>query len=242
MKIEVLRKSVFEKNEHAARLNRRLLDERGVVAVNIMGGAGCGKTTLLERVIPHLESQYAIAVLEGDLATTKDAARIAALGVPVIQLLTEGGCHLTATLVEQGLRRFPLDDIDLVLIENVGNPICPANFDLGEHHRLAVLSVTEGDDKPAKYPYLFKQADRVVITKMDMVAATDFDVNRAASTIRALDPNKVIYRMSSKDPASALPLADWLRFVTCGAFGARFRPAADRPSPPASTVCMERGA
>ena len=210
MAIEVLKRSLVEKNDQAAEENRSLLDRHKIVAINILGGAGCGKTTLLERVIPVLRKSLAIAVLEGDLATTKDAARIDALNVPVIQLLTEGGCHLTANLVQPALARLPLDKIDLLLIENVGNPICPANFELGEHYRIAVLSVTEGDDKPAKYPYLFSKAHLVVITKTDLLEATDFSVKDASAAIRALDPEKTILTMSAKDASSSAPVADWI--------------------------------
>ena len=210
MRIDVLKRSLFQKNDHAAECNRALLDEHAIVAVNIMGGAGCGKTALLESIIPQLGAHVCVGVLEGDLATTKDADRIAALNVPVVQLLTEGGCHLTATLVEQGLKRLPLTDLDLVLIENVGNPVCPANFDLGEHFRMAVLSVTEGDDKPAKYPYLFKVANCVVITKMDLLDATDFDLEGAAATIQTLVPDAPIYTTSIKDRASGRTIVDWL--------------------------------
>ena len=207
MAIEVLKRTLFAANDRAAEENRGLLDHHNVTAANIMGGAGCGKTTLLERVIPELRRTLSVAVLEGDLATTKDAARIDALNVPVIQLLTEGGCHLTATLIQQGLRRLSLDQIDLLLIENVGNPICPANFDLGEHHRLAVLSVTEGDDKPAKYPFLFKTADLVVITKTDLLDATDFSLDRASQDIHAMDRGKVVLSVNSKDSASTVAVA-----------------------------------
>jgi len=211
MKIEVLKKSLLANNEKAAEENRRLLQRHNITAVNLMGGAGCGKTTLLERVIPLLVREVAVAVLEGDLATTRDASRIAALGVPVIQLLTEGGCHLTATLVQAGLERLPLTHIGLLLIENVGNPICPVNFDLGEHHRVALLSVAEGDDKPAKYPYLFKSADLVVITKMDLLKFTDFHRDRALEHIRALDPDKNVLETSKDDAGSMGAVAEWLR-------------------------------
>ena len=213
MAIEVLKRTLFQQNDRAAEENRTLLNGHQVTAVNIMGGAGCGKTTLLERVIPELRRTLSVAVLEGDLATTKDAARIGALDVPVVQLLTEGGCHLTATLVQQGLKRLPLGDIDLLLIENVGNPICPVNFDLGEHHRLSILSVTEGDDKPAKYPFLFKAADLVIITKLDLLDATDFSVERASADIHALDKDKVILTASSKESASTQPVVEWLAAV-----------------------------
>lgn len=210
MTIEVLRRSLFAKNDRAAEEIRALLNRLSIVAVNIMGGAGCGKTSLLERVIPALRQHVGVAVLEGDIATTKDAARIAALGVPVVQLLTEGGCHLTATLVQQGIARLPLDDVDLLLIENVGNPICPANFDLGEHYRMACLSATEGDDKPAKYPYLFKRGDLVVFTKMDLEAVTNFDPQQAARDIRVLDPEKQILYTSAVRGSSTQALTDWL--------------------------------
>ena len=210
MKIEVLRRSLFAQNERAAEHNRRLLDDHGVIAVNVLGGAGCGKTTLLEGLIPPLRSGYGVAVLEGDVATTKDAARIAALEVPVIQLLTEGGCHLTASLVQEGLRRLPLEEIDLLLIENVGNPICPANFDLGEHLRIAVLSVTEGDDKPAKYPYLFKVADAVVFTKLDLKDATHINAHSATAANRAQAPHNKIFSTSKPDPSSLRPLVGWI--------------------------------
>jgi hydrogenase nickel incorporation protein HypB len=210
MAIEVLKRTLFEQNDRAAEENRSLLNRHRVIAVNIMGSAGCGKTTLLECVIPELRRTMSVAVLEGDLATTKDAARIQALGVPVVQLLTEGGCHLTATLVQQGLQRLSLADIDLLLIENVGNPICPVNFDLGEHRRIAVLSVTEGDEKPAKYPFLFKVADLVVITKTDLLDATDFTIERASEDIHVLDKGKVIFTVSSRDSASTRPVVDWL--------------------------------
>ncbi|UCF33802.1 MAG: hydrogenase nickel incorporation protein HypB [Phycisphaerales bacterium] len=209
MAIAVLKKSILAQNDRAAEQTRQLLNRHNVVAFNIMGGAGCGKTTLLERVIPVLKRDLRVAVLEGDLATTKDATRIDALGVPVVQLLTEGGCHLTATLVNEGLKNLALDELDLLLIENVGNPICPANFDLGEHERIAVLSVTEGDDKPAKYPFLFKIADLVVITKMDLIEVTDFDAEKATTDIHVLDPEKKVIRVAAIK-TGADEVAEWL--------------------------------
>lgn len=209
MKIDVLR-NVFEKNDHAARENRGNLTGRGITCINLLGGAGSGKTALLEALLPTLAADLRVGVLEGDLATTRDAERIAALKVPVVQLLTEGGCHLTATLVQHGLARLPLDELDLVIIENVGNPICPANFDLGEHLRIAVLSVAEGDDKPAKYPLLFKDAGAVVITKCDLLPFTDFGVAGVTRAIHALNGDALVLRTSAREGSGMAQLREWI--------------------------------
>ncbi len=186
MDIKVLR-NMQEHNDATADDIRKLLAAQRVYMVNIMGGAGCGKTTLLERLIPHLASKLKCAVLEGDITTIHDAERIANLGVPVVQLQTEGSCHLDAWLVHDGLKTFPLDEIDLVFVENVGNLVCPAEFDIGEHARMAVLSVMEGDDKPAKYPLLFSRATNVVLTKCDLICHTNFDVAKAVQAIRVVN-------------------------------------------------------
>ncbi|MBU0637294.1 MAG: hydrogenase nickel incorporation protein HypB [Planctomycetes bacterium] len=209
MKIEVLR-NVLQKNEWAAEENRACFDERGVTCVNLLGGAGCGKTSLLEATLPTLKENLRVAVLEGDLATTRDAERIAALDVPVVQLLTDGGCHLNATLVQQALKQIPLDELDLLVIENVGNPICPANFDLGEHRRVVVLSVAEGDDKPAKYPLLFKDADLIVLTKCDLLPYVKFDVERARADLARVNPRAEIVRTDTNTATGIDRLAAWL--------------------------------
>lgn len=210
MKIEVVRK-VLQRNEKAAEENRQRFNDAGVTCINVLGGAGCGKTSLLEATLPNLKDGLRIAVFEGDLATTRDAERIAALDVPVVQLLTDGGCHLNAMLVQEGSLRITLEDLDLLVVENVGNPICPANFDLGEHLRVAVLSVAEGHDKPAKYPLLFKDANLVVLTKRDLLQHTDFNLAAVEDDIARLNPTAEVIHSSARNRYGIDRLADWFR-------------------------------
>jgi len=169
--------------------------QTGTRTLNVMGSPGCGKTALLERLLPALRPGLRCAVLEGDLATTRDAERIAALGTPVIQLETQGSCHLDAALVLRGLRELPLNKVDLVFIENVGNLVCPVNFELGETARLAVVSTTEGHDKPSKYPQMFARADGVAISKMDLLPYTNFDVSAACDDVRKFNRDAPIFRL-----------------------------------------------
>lgn len=208
----IIQRTVLEKNESAARENLAMFDRYGIHCINMLGGAGCGKTTVLETLLPKLTAEgRRCAVLEGDIATTRDAERIAALGVPVVQLLTEGGCHLTAAHVQRAMEHLSLDDLDLVFIENVGNPICPANFSLGEHRRISVLSVAEGDDKPLKYPLLFRSADLVLITKCDLLPYVRFNVERVCEEIRRLQPNCRIVAMDAREKNGVLELASWVQ-------------------------------
>ena len=209
MEINVIHK-ILQKNDNAARENRDLLAARGVFMFNLLGGAGSGKTSLLEAVLPRLHGRVRVGVIEGDLATTRDAQRIAVLGVPVVQVLTDGGCHLSATLVQEALRRLPLDRLDGVIIENVGNPICPANFDLGEHIRLSLLSVTEGDDKPSKYPLLFKDAALIALTKCDLLPHVPFDPMAAIADLRRVNNTAEIVKTDIRGGTGMDRLADWM--------------------------------
>lgn len=210
MNIPIVQK-VLQKNDAAAAENRALFDCLGVTCVNLLGGDGCGKTALLEAVLPRLRGALRVAVLEGDLATTRDAQRIAALDVPVVQLLTEGGCHLTAAHVQKALEELKLDGLDLLVIENVGNPVCPVNFDLGEHQRIAVLSVAEGDDKPSKYPLLFRKADLVVLSKCDLLPFVRFDIDAVEQDIRRLNPSAEILRSDVLTGSGMTRIAEWMK-------------------------------
>ncbi len=209
LEIPVLRK-VLEKNDQAAQENRALFDQHGIRCINLLGGAGCGKTALLEGVLPRIGPHVACAVLEGDLATTNDARRIAAMDVPVIQLLTEGSCHLSAVHVQHALRKLDLPRLELLVIENVGNPVCPANFDLGEHLRIAVLSIAEGDDKPEKYPLLFRDADLIVLTKCDLLPHVSFDMERAIGLLRRVNPHAAILQTGRRVESGFEAVAAWL--------------------------------
>lgn len=209
MEVEVMR-NVFARNDALAGETRALLAQHKVASVNLIGGAGAGKTTLLEASLPKLAATKRAAVLEGDIATTHDAERIAALGVPAMQLLTDGGCHLGAAIVYHAIQRLPLDSLDLVFIENVGNLVCPASFDLGEERMVAVLSTAEGDDKPAKYPLLFKRANAVVLTKLDLLPYVTFDLDRCQRYIRQLNETAPIFVVSARTGQGIDEWVAWL--------------------------------
>ncbi len=208
MKIQVLR-NVFARNDALAEQTRQMLDREGVVGFNLIGSAGAGKTTVLEAVLPTLSDSARVAVLEGDIATTRDAERIAKIGVDVMQLTTEGGCHLSAAQVHEAVKRLDLSGLDAVFVENVGNLVCPASFDIGEHVRVAVLSFAEGDDKPAKYPLLFKTAHLVVLTKSDLSAMCDFDPGRAEAFIRTVNRDVPVMVVSARTGENMQQLAEW---------------------------------
>ena len=215
MNIEVLR-DVQESIMADANEIRASLDHRGIRMFNLMGGDGCGKTRMLERLLPTIADRVRCAVLEGDITTTLDAERIAKANVPVIQLQTDGCCHLEPSLIRKGLDKLPHDDLDVIIVENVGNLVCPAEFDIGEHHRIGMLSVTEGHDKPLKYPLLFGQADAIVISKMDLLEYTNFDLDQCTRNIRTVNKKAPIFEDSAEwhfDPS----FLDWLavKHATC---------------------------
>jgi len=185
-------------NEKWATKTREVLAERKIKMLNLIGSPGCGKTLLLETIARRLDGSKQFAVLEGDVETTHDAERLAALGVPVSQLLTGGACHLEAKLVYTALVDLDLDALDIVFVENVGNLVCPAEFDVGEHAKVAVLSVTEGEDKPLKYPLLFREARLGIVTKIDLLPHLDFDIERCIASIAQVNAGLPVYRVSGK--------------------------------------------
>ena len=201
-------------NDRVAEHNREHFDLHGVLAINLMSSPGAGKTALLETTIAALRHRYRIAVIEGDLETDNDAARIRAQGVPAVQITTGTACHLDAHLVHDALHQLPLAGLDLLFIENVGNLVCPASFDLGQHLNVVLLSVTEGDDKPAKYPVIFRAADLVVLSKTDLLEVlTDFDPRRAAAALRALGGDTPMISTAARRAPALDSWLDWLEQV-----------------------------
>ncbi len=173
MEIKVLKK-VLGANEDKAREIRRKLAEKQILMLNLISSPGSGKTTLLEKSLQFLQGKYNIAVLEGDVATDHDARRLQQFGTPIVLINTEGGCHLSSQSIDRALLEIDLETLDIIFIENVGNLVCPSGFDLGEHAKVAVVSTAEGDDKPAKYPMLFRQAKVVILNKIDLLAHLNF--------------------------------------------------------------------
>lgn len=211
--VEVLR-NILHQNDHAAAHNRAHFDAHGVLAVNLMSAPGSGKTRLLEETIEALGARFRIAVIEGDLETENDALRIRAKGVPAIQITTGQTCHLDAHMVHDALHALDLDALDLVFIENVGNLVCPAGFDLGQHANVTLLSVAEGDDKPAKYPVMFRASDLVILSKADLLPVfDDFSPTRAEGYVRALANDADVLEVSARQPET---LAPWIRWLEAG--------------------------
>ncbi len=209
MKI-VAAKKILKANDQLAEENRARFKENGAFAVNIVGSPGCGKTTFLESLFRSLDGRVAPAVIEGDIASSIDAERIEKLGVPVVQINTDGACHLDATMVTAAMDGLELDKIGLLVIENVGNLVCTAGFDLGENLRIVILSVSEGDDKIAKYPAIFQRSHALVITKTDFLEQSNFDVERAVGDMRRLAPKAEIFQVSALYDKGMDAVADWL--------------------------------
>jgi hydrogenase nickel incorporation protein HypB len=235
--VEVLT-SLLHENDHQAAHNREHFDRHGVLTINLMSSPGSGKTSLLEATIEALGDDLSIAVIEGDLETENDAERIRARGVPAIQITTGQACHLDAHMVHDALHALDLDGVDILFIENVGNLVCPASFDLGHHVNVALLSVTEGDDKPAKYPVMFRAADLVVLSKCDFLdMIDDFDPAKAERHVRELANPAQVLSVSVRRPESLQGWFDWLH----GTLADRRAGAAMRPRTQADGAALHLG-
>jgi hydrogenase nickel incorporation protein HypB len=209
--IEVIT-AILDANDKVAAHNRQHFDAAGVVAVNLMSSPGSGKTSLLEATIKALAGELRVAVIEGDLATENDAARIRACGVPAVQITTGNACHLDAQMVHDALHDLPLGGLDVLFVENVGNLVCPASFDLGVHRNVTLLSVPEGDDKPAKYPVMFRGADLALITKVDLLPhLEEFSVERARTALRQVGFAGSIIELSKRGGPGLDAWLAWLR-------------------------------
>jgi hydrogenase nickel incorporation protein HypB len=203
--------NLLTENDHQAAHNREHFDNRSILAINLMSSPGAGKTALLEATIEALGDELGIAVIEGDLETENDAQRIRDKGVPAVQISTGSACHLDAHMVHDALHHMDLDGIDIVFIENVGNLVCPASFDLGQHRNITLLSVTEGDDKPAKYPVMFRAADLVLLTKSDLLdVLDDFNPERAEQYLRELASDAAVLQLAARRQPN---IDDWLAWL-----------------------------
>lgn len=204
-------KNLMSENDHLAKHNRDHFDKHNVLTINLMSSPGSGKTALLEKTIQRIKKQFRIAVIEGDLETENDAERIRKQGVPAIQISTGSACHLDAHMVHDALHQLSLENLDIIFIENVGNLVCPASFDLGQHLNVTLLSVTEGDDKPSKYPVIFRAADLMLLTKTDLLEVLDdFNTRIAEDNFRKLAKTVPVFELSARRATGIDKWLNWL--------------------------------
>ena len=209
MEIKVI-KNILGENDRLAAENQAMFQDKKVFVLNFMGSPGAGKTSVLEKTMERLKDKIKMAVIEGDLFTSKDAERIDKYGVPVIQINTAGGCHLDANMVQKTVKEMNLDELDLLVVENVGNLVCPAEFPVGEDARAVVLSVTEGDDKPLKYPLMFKESELAIINKIDLAPYCNFNMESARQDITSLHPGIKVLEVSCTKGDGLDDWCDWL--------------------------------
>jgi len=209
VKVRVVKK-ILEANDRTAGANRELLKKAGVRTINLMSAPGAGKTTLLVQTIKALNGRIRIGVIEGDIQGTHDAEVISKLDVPVIQINTQGACHLDANMISGILREMPINALDLLVIENVGNLVCPAEFDVGEDAKVMLLSITEGDDKPLKYPLMFQKSRVLILNKVDLAPYLDVDLQKVKRDVLALNPGIEIFEVSCR---SGIGMDDWTAWL-----------------------------
>ncbi|SDL91377.1 hydrogenase nickel incorporation protein HypB [Bacillus sp. OK048] len=215
-----LRTDVLTNNNKAAEFNRELFTNTKTLVINLMSSPGAGKTTLLEETVRELSGKYRIAVIEGDLATERDADRIRAMGAKAVQINTHGGCHLDARMIAAVLSEFDLDVVDILFIENVGNLVCPSGYDLGQQHKVAVLSVPEGNDKIPKYPQMFMRTELVLLNKIDLLPYLDFNVEEARRDLSKINPQSLLLPLSARTQEG---LHEWFSWIE-GAYEQCVRP------------------
>lgn len=194
-----------------ARENRELFKEKGIFVLNLMSSPGAGKTTLLERTIELLKDNFSLGVIEGDIATSYDAERISAHGVKVVQINTGGACHLDSAMIKKALTEFNVDELDILIIENVGNLVCPAEFDLGEDVKVMILSVTEGEDKPLKYPLMFRLSKALIINKIDLLPYIDCSIDRMVRDAKSINSDLKIFEISCTKKTGLNAWKEWLQ-------------------------------
>ena len=210
MKISVVR-NILEANDRIAQQNRDLFNENHLLVVNLMSSPGAGKTTLLEKTIDALKGDLKIGVIEGDIQSSRDAERIAAKGVPAVQINTDGACHLDGNMIRDTFDEFNFKEMDLLVVENVGNLVCPAEFKVGEDYKIMILSVTEGDDKPSKYPLMFHESKVLLINKTDLLPYVDCSVEKIKEDSLRLNPDLTIFEISCKTGEGLEGWYNWLR-------------------------------
>jgi hydrogenase nickel incorporation protein HypB len=210
VKILTIKEDILGANEEKAKTNQELMDKYHILMINIMSSPGAGKTSLIIQTIKRFKGKTRIAVIEGDIASTIDADKVSKQAIPVIQINTAGACHLDANMIKKALDNLALEETDLVLIENVGNLICTAEFALGAHNKIMLLSVPEGDDKPYKYPLMFTEAEVVLVNKIDVLPYFDFNVSAFSKAVSGLNPSAKIFPVSAKTGEGLEPWFSWL--------------------------------
>jgi hydrogenase nickel incorporation protein HypB len=203
--------NILQTNEEITKKNKRMLEEKGIFVVNLMSSPGSGKTSILEKVIARLKNEINIAVIEGDIYTTKDAERIGAQGVQVVQINTGGACHLDGEMIKGALDSLDLESIELLIIENVGNLVCPAEFEIGEDIKVSVLSTTEGNDKPLKYPLMFEKSGVVILNKTDLIEFTNFNKEEFYKDIKSLNANALVFETSCTKDQGLNEICNWVK-------------------------------
>ena len=205
-----LSKPILDRNERLAAENRARFDEAGVFVLDLMASPGAGKTSTILATINALRDRYRIAVIEGDIASKVDAEKVKAHGIPAVQINTGGACHLESDMIKRAIDALPLDELDLIIIENVGNLVCPTDFNLGENAKVMILSVPEGHDKPYKYPGIFQISEAVILNKVDVMPYFDFDEEEFEGVVRSLNPNSPIFRIAATKGEGVDEWAEWL--------------------------------